>query len=279
MPPHAICAAAAIVAGMRKVSGMGLECRSLEEMRGLAFSQIVRVSRFVIFWHRQAVLRRGRRSACAGADAHAGIATSMSACVRSFVHRCMSRVNGTLAVARAMGDFSFKREKKMSAEEQQVTCDPEIRKFGLEGTDEFLILACDGIWDVMTSQAAVDFVGGKMKEGKGLKEILAELFDHCLSPHPSANEVRAPHSLCHARATNPPIVLHRRPECEIVLQQAVGFASLCVGCRVCGTNCNGQGGVFGTKIMGQWVNASVANVLAVCWRACVLACRDWDATT
>ena len=58
MPPHAICAAAAIVAGMRKVSGMGLECRSLEEMRGLAFSQIVRVSRFVIFWHRQAVLRR-----------------------------------------------------------------------------------------------------------------------------------------------------------------------------------------------------------------------------
>jgi len=98
------------------------------------------------------------------------------------------RVNGTLAVARAMGDFSFKREKKMSAEEQQVTCDPEIRKFGLEGTDEFLILACDGIWDVMTSQAAVDFVGGKMKEGKGLKEILAELFDHCLSPHPSANE-------------------------------------------------------------------------------------------
>ena len=28
------------------------------------------------------------------------------------------RVNGTLAVARALGDFSFKREKKLSAEEQ-----------------------------------------------------------------------------------------------------------------------------------------------------------------
>jgi hypothetical protein len=28
------------------------------------------------------------------------------------------RVNGTLAVARAIGDFSFKREKKLSAEEQ-----------------------------------------------------------------------------------------------------------------------------------------------------------------
>ena len=104
----------------------------------------------------------------------------------------VSRVNGTLAVARAMGDFSFKREKKMSAEEQQVTCDPEIRKFGLERNDEFLILACDGIWDVMTSQEAVDFVGGKIKEGKELKQILSDLFDHCLSPHPSANEVSAP---------------------------------------------------------------------------------------
>ena len=103
----------------------------------------------------------------------------------------VSRVNGTLAVARAMGDFSFKREKKMSAEEQQVTCDHEIRKFGLERNDEFLILACDGIWDVMTSQEAVDFVGGKIKEGKELKQILSDLFDHCLSPHPSANEVSA----------------------------------------------------------------------------------------
>ncbi len=56
--------------------------------------------------------------------------------------RSLSRVNGTLAVARAMGDFSFKKEKKMSPEEQQVTCNPEIRKFTSEPTDEFIILAC-----------------------------------------------------------------------------------------------------------------------------------------
>lgn len=98
------------------------------------------------------------------------------------------RVNGTLAVARAIGDFSFKREKKLSAEEQQVTCNPEIRKFTIEEADEFIILACDGIWDVVSSQEGVDLIAGKMKEGKDLKEILSDLFDHCLSPHPSANE-------------------------------------------------------------------------------------------
>lgn len=98
------------------------------------------------------------------------------------------RVNGTLAVARAMGDFSFKQEKTLSAEEQQVTCNPDIKEVAIEDSDEFIILACDGIWDVVTSQEAVDFVSKKMREGLDLKDILSDLFDHCLSPHPSANE-------------------------------------------------------------------------------------------
>lgn len=138
----------------------------------------------------------------------------------------MSRVNGTLAVARAMGDFSFKREKKMSAEEQQVTCDPEIRKFGMERNDEFLILACDGIWDVMTSQEAVDFVGGKIKEGKELKQILSDLFDNCLSPHPSANEV----SVSSKKRAFSRVLLRAH---ALVLQWATMIAS-CLLARMCG---------------------------------------------
>ena len=43
-----------------------------------------------------------------------------------------SRVNGTLAVARAMGDFSFKADKQLPPEEQQVTCNPEIKKFPMQ---------------------------------------------------------------------------------------------------------------------------------------------------
>jgi len=98
------------------------------------------------------------------------------------------RVNGTLAVARALGDFSFKAEKTMSAEEQQVTCNPEIKKFTIEEGDSFIILACDGVWDVLSSQQAVDLVSQKLEQKMDLKAILSDLFDACLSPHPSANE-------------------------------------------------------------------------------------------
>lgn len=97
------------------------------------------------------------------------------------------RVNGTLAVARAIGDFSFKTGS-VPAEDQQVTCNPEIKKFTLQDKDEFMILACDGIWDVVTSQQAVDLVRERMRKQMTLKDILVDLFEQCLSPHPSANE-------------------------------------------------------------------------------------------
>jgi len=35
---------------------------------------------------------------------------------------------------------------------------PEVRVHKISQESEFLIIACDGIWDCMTSQQAVDFV-------------------------------------------------------------------------------------------------------------------------
>ena len=36
---------------------------------------------------------------------------------------------------------------------------------------------------------AVDMVSERLKKGAQLTQILSDLFDACLSPHPSANEV------------------------------------------------------------------------------------------
>ena len=35
---------------------------------------------------------------------------------------------------------------------QIVTAVPEVRQLALQSGDEFLLLACDGIWDVLTNQ-------------------------------------------------------------------------------------------------------------------------------
>ena len=50
------------------------------------------------------------------------------------------RVNGVLSVARAIGDRKLK---------EWVIGDPDVASFDLDGTEEYLIVACDGLWDVM----------------------------------------------------------------------------------------------------------------------------------
>lgn len=53
------------------------------------------------------------------------------------------RVNGVLSVARAIGDKKLK---------EWVIGDPDVAEFDLDGTEEYLILACDGLWDVMDEE-------------------------------------------------------------------------------------------------------------------------------
>jgi len=92
------------------------------------------------------------------------------------------RVNGNLALSRALGDFEFKQNGTLSAEKQVVTADPDVIFHKRTDEDEFLILACDGIWDVMTSQNAVDFIRRKAAEKRPLDKICEDLIDHCLAP-------------------------------------------------------------------------------------------------
>lgn len=54
------------------------------------------------------------------------------------------RVNGNLALSRALGDFEFKRSAELSPEQQIVTAYPDVTVHELCDDDEFLIIACDG---------------------------------------------------------------------------------------------------------------------------------------
>jgi len=81
---------------------------------------------------------------------------------------------GGLNLSRAIGDHAYKKASTLPAEEQAITALPDIRTLTLEDQDEFMIIACDGIWNFMSSQDAVDFVRVRL-EKKSLAQICEEV--------------------------------------------------------------------------------------------------------
>ena len=81
-------------------------------------------------------------------------------------HVKFNRVNGDLAVSRALGDFVYKRCETVTEAEQAVTAFPDVIVEQRTERDEFVVLACDGIWDVMSSQEVCDKVREMLINGR-----------------------------------------------------------------------------------------------------------------
>ena len=73
-----------------------------------------------------------------------------------FIHD--GRVNGDLSLSRALGDFRHKVVADLPPSKQPVSAEPEVRCTARLRTDLFVVLACDGVWDVMSSADVVAFV-------------------------------------------------------------------------------------------------------------------------
>lgn len=73
-----------------------------------------------------------------------------------------SRVNGMLAVTRSLGDVYMK---------DLVIGNPYTTATEITENDEFLIIACDGLWDVCSDQRAIDLIRD-VKDVSKLSKIL-----------------------------------------------------------------------------------------------------------
>ncbi|CAG7721120.1 unnamed protein product [Allacma fusca] len=93
-----------------------------------------------------------------------------------------NRVNGNLALSRALGDFVFKRNTTMKPEEQMVIALPDVEYRDISDDWEFILLACDGIWDVVTNEEAVEFVRRRLSINMEPETICEELMTNCLAP-------------------------------------------------------------------------------------------------
>lgn len=134
------------------------------------------------------------------------------------------RVNGNLNLSRAIGDLRYKANARLPPHAQIISAAPDIHVIELLPTDEFVVLACDGIWDVKSSEQVVQFVRerllaadeaaagmraaaayGSAREGAEpacggcgercgvrnpalLSAIVEELFDECVSHNPAETD-------------------------------------------------------------------------------------------
>ncbi|OBA20207.1 protein serine/threonine phosphatase 2C, partial [Metschnikowia bicuspidata var. bicuspidata NRRL YB-4993] len=127
-----------------------------------------------------------------------------------------SRVNEILALSRAFGDLKFKIPwlqldavgKNNSVLEQnrkyckqdlvllppelfQVTVEPELMVYDLQALDmpEFMVLACDGIWDCFTNDQLVRAIREKLGHGWTLQHITEYVLNECIAMASSATGI------------------------------------------------------------------------------------------
>jgi serine/threonine protein phosphatase PrpC len=78
----------------------------------------------------------------------------------------VGRINGNLNLSRSLGDLKYKQIINARPQDQMITAFPDVTITEMTNDDEFMILACDGVWDIMTCQSACDFVREKISKGK-----------------------------------------------------------------------------------------------------------------
>ena len=94
------------------------------------------------------------------------------------------RVLGNLNLSRGLGDSEYKQDEKLKPEQQILSNLPDVKIENLTGDIDFVVIACDGIWDCKTNQEVCDFFADKFKkdpEGR-ISQFIEDLYDEILAP-------------------------------------------------------------------------------------------------
>lgn len=114
-----------------------------------------------------------------------------------------NRVNGILSLTRSLGDFHYKKNLDLSIHEQLIIAKPDIQTIKLQEDCEFMMIACDGIWDCMSSQRAVDHVREQIAKHRFLKpknaklsRIVEQFFDKNIAGSVEASNIGRDNMTC-----------------------------------------------------------------------------------
>jgi protein phosphatase 2C family protein 2/3 len=68
----------------------------------------------------------------------------------------------SLNVSRGFGSIAFKDKRRLIG--RAVTAEPDVRAASLTRDSEFVVLASDGLWDVMSNEHVIDFVRTRLQD-------------------------------------------------------------------------------------------------------------------
>ncbi|CAG9322807.1 ARX1_1 [Blepharisma stoltei] len=91
------------------------------------------------------------------------------------------RVMGNLNLSRCIGDLEYKKNDGLPPCGQMLTSFPDIAVYEITPDCDFLVLACDGIWDMLTNQNCVNLIYEGMRNNKTINVIAEEILDQCLA--------------------------------------------------------------------------------------------------
>lgn len=92
------------------------------------------------------------------------------------------RVNGNLSVSRAIGDAKDK---------QFVVSQADVATFDLDGTEDYLVVACDGVWDVLSGDEVTQRVSSHLASGDGSRQTVARSLVHFAKAEGSGDNMTA----------------------------------------------------------------------------------------
>ncbi|XP_004573383.2 protein phosphatase, Mg2+/Mn2+ dependent, 1Nb (putative) isoform X1 [Maylandia zebra] len=92
----------------------------------------------------------------------------------------LQRINGSLAVSRALGDFGYKGAENRTPSQQMVSPEPEVCVVERSPADEFLVLACDGVWDTISNEELCAFIHNRLRVCTDLRDVCTQVIDLCL---------------------------------------------------------------------------------------------------
>lgn len=99
------------------------------------------------------------------------------------------RVDGWgLNLSRALGDFHYKNRSDLPVGEQKVSLVPDICTMDLGQHDEFLVLCCDGVFELHTSEQVVSMVLQDFQNDRSVREIAERLCDSICSRSPQLTQ-------------------------------------------------------------------------------------------